>query len=692
MSTPRPNTMRSRAMKTAKSNKLFVAAIVVIGIFLLEILLSNFVWFAYVAGKTDASEIMPAEGENFTVNEETPFIDLECGEFPLNSISFTVVAAEEMSMDALATVNFYVFDGNNISSASMIRSEKIAVGNTARSHTFYLNSRGDMTGFSIEFKDINKTCTVSDITVNPRYEFSFNSVRFAAVMLAAAIVCFLKSDKGKQLRDEMTFAQAGILSCAVCCSAVILLWSFASSGETGTFIEYPLEGEIRYYSPYIQQLDAFIKGQIHLDVQPSAELLALENPYTPGNRADVEFLYDRAFYDGKYYSYFGIAPILVFYYPYYLLTGDFPTDSSVMGFFSLVTAVFLPLAVIEWNKFGKSGMRPWLACVVSVGAFFAGGALIIQRGRAAFYYVASAAAMAFVSVYLFWIIKALGSRKTVRAVCMALAGVSFSLGFLSRINTVLPVAIVTAVFIVIYLADAIKNKKLSSFIGDMIPLGLPVAAALGFSLYYNHIRFGDILQFGTDYQLTLANASLYDAGANGIIPAIIHYFLQPFSFSQEFPYFSFSLLALRDYGKQVYIDSNFGIFAIPFMLSLLLSPVLFRSKKVSGAGKIMLASSLLALFITAYLNFCYGGVIFRYTADLTVVAAFISAAVISEICLILQRDYHDYVSRTAKKGVCVLTASTAAICSLAAVMVNGNLVSFYPEVHTAIRDFFVFWN
>ena len=149
---------------------------------------------------------------------------------------------------------------------------------------------------------------------------------------------------------------------------------------------------------------------------------------------------------------------------------------------------------------------------------------------------------------------------------------------------------------------------------------------------------------------------------------------------------------LRDYGKQVYIDSNFGIFAIPFMLSLLLSPVLFRSKKVSGAGKIMLASSLLALFITAYLNFCYGGVIFRYTADLTVVAAFISAAVISEICLILQRDYHDYVSRTAKKGVCVLTASTAAICSLAAVMVNGNLVSFYPEVHTAIRDFFVFWN
>lgn len=679
-------------MKTAKSSKFFVAVIgVVAGIFLFETLLSNFVWFAYVAGKTDASEIMPAEGEVFMVNDDMPFVDLHCGEFPLNSMKFTV-ASEDMSTDTLATVNFYVFDGNNISSANLIRSEKIAVGKAPRSYTFFLNSRGDMTGFSIEIKDVDKNCEVSDIVVNPRYEFSFSPVRFSAMLIAAAFISFLKSRKGKQLRDEMTFNQAGILSCAICCIAVIVLWSFASSGETGTHYSYPLEGQIRYYSPYIQQLDAFLKGQIHLDIKPSAELLALGNPYTPDNRAGVDFVYDRAFYDGKYYSYFGIAPILVFYYPYYLVTGDLPVDSSVMGFFSLITAVFLPLAVIEWSKFRKSGMRPWLSCVVAVGAFFASCTLIIQRGRFAFYYVASAAAMAFVSAFLFWVIKALGSKKRMRAVFMLLAGISFALGFLSRLNTVLPVAIITAVFIAIYFINAIKEKKIADFIGDMLPLGLPVAVSFAFSLYYNYIRFGDMLQFGTDYQLTLANASLYDGGANGIMPAVIHYFLQPFSFSQEFPYFSFSLIGLNDYGKLAYIDSSFGIFAIPFMLSILLSPVIFKTKKISIGGKTMLASSLVAILATAYLNFCYGGVIFRYTADLTVVAAFVSAAVIFEICLILQRDYHGYVSRAVKKGVCFLTASTAVICSFAAVMVNKNLVSFNPEIHMAIRDFFVFWN
>ena len=679
-------------MKTAKNSKLLLAVAIVVGAFILEALFSNFVWFGYVMGKTDAVDVTPASGDAFVIDGENPFIDIECGKFPLNSIRFTVRATEELYADALATVNFYVFDGNNISSASMIRSEKITVSNFPREYTVFLSSRGDMTGFSIEMKDFSSECVVSDITVNPAYTPAFNVLRFALVFFAVAIISFLKSKSGKKFRDEMTFSQAGIISCAVCLSAAIMMWSFTASGEVLPYIEYPLESEVKFFSPYIQQLDAFLKGQIHLDIQPSAELLALENPYTPDLRADVDYVYDRAFFDGKYYSYFGIAPIFVFYYPYYLATGNMPVDSSVMGFFSVIISLFLPLAVVEWCKFRNAGIRPWFSAVCAVGAYFASSSLLIQRGRAAFYYVASVSAMAFAAAYLFWIIRALGAKKISRAVMMLLAGVSFALGFLSRINTMLPIAIVTAVFIIIYFVHAIKEKKLSAFVGDMIPLGLPVAAALGFSLYYNYIRFGSILQFGTDYQLTLANASLYDGGVNGIIPAIFHYFLQPFSVSGEFPYITLSYLALSDYGKQMYIDSNFGIFAFPFMLGLIFSPVLIKSKKISARGKIMLLSSLAALLITAYLNFSFGGVIFRYTADMTVLAAFVSAAVICEICLMIQKDYDARFSCIAKKSVCTLTGATVVISTFASFMINGNFVSFYPAVHTTIRDFFVFWN
>jgi hypothetical protein len=248
------------------------------------------------------------------------------------------------------------------------------------------------------------------------------------------------------------------------------------------------------------------------------------------------------------------------------------------------------------------------------------------------------------------------------------------------------------VFIIVYFIHVIKEKKFGAFIRDIIPLGLPVAAALGFSLYYNYIRFGDILQFGTDYQLTLANVSYYDGGLNGIIPSIFHYFIQPFVPSNAFPYITLSYLEFSDYGKELYIDSNFGIFAFPFMLALFFSPVLIKGKKISARGKIMLVSSLAALLITAYLNFSYGGVIFRYTADLTVFAAFVSAAVICEICLIIQKDYDARISRIAKKSVFALTGLTAVVSSFAALMINGNFVAFCPAVHTAIRDFFVFWN
>lgn len=38
---------------------------------------------------------------------------------------------------------------------------------------------------------------------------------------------------------------------------------------------------------YMMQTDALAKGQVYLDVEPSEELLALENPYDPEQREGV---------------------------------------------------------------------------------------------------------------------------------------------------------------------------------------------------------------------------------------------------------------------------------------------------------------------------------------------------------------------------------------------------------------------
>lgn len=686
--------MRRARMKTANKTKNFVPVIIILAVaFAAEAIFSNFVYFAFVAGKNDVSDFRPVDSLSFNLTDENKSFDLPCNNFSLNSVSFTVKTAEENALDELATVNFYVFDENSTQSATLARSERIAVGANERRVTVYLNSFGCANGIIVDFNELGSEITVSDIVINQSYKFSFNITRFAAIFVLLAVIYILKSGTGKQLCREITYNQAALLSCAVSCCAAIIFWALGSSCETVSRIPYPLEGGAEYYQPYIQQFDAFMKGQLHLDVEPVAELLALENPYAPSERDGIYYLFDRAFFEGKYYSYFGIAPILAVYFPFYLLTGFLPTDSTVMAIFSLITALFLPLAVIEWAKLRKADIRPWFAGVCAIGAYFASMALLIQRGRMPFYYIASAAGMAFVAAFAFWVLKALGQKKPfARIAFMALAGISFALGFLSRINSVLPASAVIAVFVIIYFIKNIKAKKLGAFFSEMAALALPVAGAIGFTLYYNHIRFGDIFQFGTDYQLTVANASLYEIGLSGIFPAVFHYFLQPFEANAQFPHITFSYLPLADYGKAVYIDSSFGIFALPFMLSLLLSPVLFKSKRVHKNGKILLAASLFSLAATAFLDFCLGGVIFRYTADISLPAALISAVILLESVFLLQEKYPAEIAKSAKKCALAVVGITVCISLAASLMINGNLTEYSPDFYIAARDFFVFWS
>ena len=63
----------------------------------------------------------------------------------------------------------------------------------------------------------------------------------------------------------------------------------------------------------------------------------MDNPYDKGARDELQkqtgesYLFDVAYYEGHYYVYFGVLPVLLFYLPFYLLTGSsFPTAIGVL--------------------------------------------------------------------------------------------------------------------------------------------------------------------------------------------------------------------------------------------------------------------------------------------------------------------------------------------------------------------------
>lgn len=79
--------------------------------------------------------------------------------------------------------------------------------------------------------------------------------------------------------------------------------------------------------PYIELTDALlVKHQLHVDLWVDPQMLRLNNMFDASERnyKKVKFYLDRAFNNGKYYVYFGLAPIIMIYAPIYLITGLVP--------------------------------------------------------------------------------------------------------------------------------------------------------------------------------------------------------------------------------------------------------------------------------------------------------------------------------------------------------------------------------
>ena len=88
---------------------------------------------------------------------------------------------------------------------------------------------------------------------------------------------------------------------------------------------------------YAELAKSMAHGQLYLEETPPQWLQDMEDPTTRGARDELqketgeEYLFDVAYHDGHYYVYFGVVPVLVFYLPFYLLTGSsFPTAIGVL--------------------------------------------------------------------------------------------------------------------------------------------------------------------------------------------------------------------------------------------------------------------------------------------------------------------------------------------------------------------------
>jgi len=257
-------------------------------------------------------------------------------------------------------------------------------------------------------------------------------------------------------------------------------------------------------------VDAFEHHQVNLLEEPSEDLLKLDNPYEYVKRdAEVgsgNFLWDHCFYNGKYYSYYGIGPVLALFLPYHLITGYYFPSGWATLMFSLIGILFLTkiyLAVIE-KKFRDLPTNTVTAGLIILQL---SSGIMFSAARPLFYELAIASGFMCVAIgaYLLMTSNILWDGK-ISYVRLGFA--SFFLGYAVLCRPTLAVYCIAALF---FFAGGLKKaldglekrQKTRTFFKyaavALVPLGI---IALG-QMTYNYLRFDNPLDFGIQYSLTI---------------------------------------------------------------------------------------------------------------------------------------------------------------------------------------------
>ncbi|MBO4459814.1 MAG: hypothetical protein J5778_04065 [Clostridiales bacterium] len=404
--------------------------------------------------------------------------------------------------------------------------------------------------------------------------------------------------------------------------------AFTVQGPDKNIISYPLTEPVEDYDVYIQTFDAFEKGQLNIDVEAPAELALLNNPYdnSERNAAGIKFLWDRAYYNGKYYSYFGAAPIFTDYYPIYFMTGHVPTCDTVIAINGTIATLFLALALLAVIRIycPEAKLLLVIALIICCSGL---SYLPLLMNFGLMYIVACVSALCFLSISLWSGFTATVTKGIGKYFLFALSAITLGLCAGSRPTVALAGALLIPHFISI-LID--RKQKISSRISQAASFVLPLALITGALLFYNFARFDDPLTFGSNYQITGSDVNNLKLSLSLLPISVYYYFLIPAEQTDVFPYFNVTNTINWNSEQYHYTIINLGLFFFPLILLayIMLIPELLGKKdkylllKDKGISMIEHKAVLLIAFIIpvfiCWIAYCLGGACFRYTSDLTI--------------------------------------------------------------------------
>ncbi len=560
---------------------------------------------------------------------------------------------------------------------------------------FMLHTYGELYDVQIEFRDMDTPVDFYGLTCSNKIPFHFNAFRFFSLFILIGLlitVLQLRLHRIVYNPASKKHAAAFLAVSILCTCSAFFLW--IPDQEP---VSYPENFNAAGANPYEQMFDAFENGRLPIDVELDPNLAALgENLYDRSVRDSLEINYawDRAYYQGELYSYFGTAPVFTFYYPYYWIKGGLPTLAQVNFFFAILSIPFLCLTLLAIVKrYCPKANLLLLLLMLPTATILSGDQYFLQFPNQ--YNVVVASGLCFLMISLWLGFMALDCKKpAVKLILLVFCGIFCVLSTASRPSIVLGELILAPAFLNI-LRD--KTQKLPFRLGQAACFLIPVGIGAGCIMAYNNARFSSPFDFGESYQLTVSNIQANKLYLNALPGAIYHYFLQPCAAKNVFPFFTFSIINLDNYGMFKYYEIGYGLFNFPVLpLGCILLPLYLRRRKalgkpaVSGEAKAFVLCCLVISVLLAWIEFSKGGVSIRYQMDFMHLMVFLSVIVV--LTLIRKPGRFGYPLAVGAILVSIAEKLLMMLHITREGLVMTTLITVHPTYQEILEDALIFWD
>ena len=528
----------------------------------------------------------------------------------------------------------------------------------------------------------NTTFKIDSIELNSNIEFNFNIVRVLLLFLGWFFLYAMKNFE----EFNIPYTKKNKLQLLVIIYVTLLaIWLVYWITDTSLIKTEDKTND--YITPYMgQAVDMVLDGKVYLEQEPSKELMNLSNPYdnTLRNAENVDYVWDMAYYNGKYYVYFGILPVLTVMAPYKFITGDYMELNTVVFIFATLTIIFIMKSImLIFRRWFKD--VPFKFLILFFVAVISGGIIMWICRRPITYEVAIISGYYLVIQGIFFILKTIEKQK-VNYIYMCLACLSLALAVACRPNLLIASLLIVPVLLKIFINN-IKNREniLKNILVVAIPYGI-----VGISLMlYNYVRFDNIFEFGAQYQITVNDMRNLGNRIMTIPIGLMSYLFKIPTIISQFPFAQISYDTITFYGYYWSSAMAGGIFILsPICFALFLIPKI-RNKINKELFFVIIMLSLVGIII-CILDIVLGGNSQRYAADYAWMFLFAGMMTIMAIYQIIKNEK---IKHYIYKVTLVLVVFSGIInFLLGGIQSEDNyLKSYYPEQYYGIRYGISFW-